>query len=185
MAKESNGTDKASYSEFYDLVCRRYSCRGYDALRPVTDEQVRAVVETAQLAPSACNRQPWTFVAVRSLDARTAMLAKSRPAFIEAPVLLVAIGLHDQAWHRPSDNKDHTDVDVSIAVEHICLAASSMGLATCWVCSFDVDAVRNVLDLPDNAEPVALIPLGYPSALSQVPAKTRKPLDEILKWEKF
>jgi nitroreductase len=173
------------YPQYYELVCKRYSCRSFDAKREVTDELVRAVVETAQLAPSACNRQPWRFVAVRSYDRRQRMLAKSRPSFIDAPVLLVCCGLRDEAWVRPSDSKNHTDVDLAIAVEHICLAATSLDLATCWVCSFDVDAVRQELALPENVEPVALIPLGFAAPGKSIAAKVRKPLDEILKWENF
>ena len=174
-----------SYPQFYELVCKRYSCRQFDPLRAVDDALVRAVVETAQLAPSACNRQPWHFVAVRNEDARARMLAKSRPGFMEAPVLLVCLGDHSAAWHRPADGKDHTDIDVAIAVEHLCLSAAALDLATCWVCSFDVAAVREVLQLPQHMEPVALIPLGYAAADTGAPAKIRKPVDEILTWEKF
>ncbi len=172
-----------SYPQFYELVCKRYSCRDFDAQHPVDDALVRAVVETAQLAPSACNRQPWRFVAVRNEAVRARMLAKSRPAFMDAPVLLVCLGDHDEAWHRPSDNKDHTDVDIAIAVEHICLAASALDMATCWVCSFDVEAVREALELPAHLEPVALIPLGFANPESAQPAKIRKPVDDILTWE--
>ena len=172
-----------SYPQFYELVCKRYSCRAFDAEHPVDDALVRAVVETAQLAPSACNRQPWHFVAVRNAEVRAHMLAKSRPAFTDAPVLLVCLGDHSQAWHRPADGKDHTDVDVAIAAEHICLAAASLDMGTCWVCSFDTDAVRTALSLPSHLEPVALIPLGFPAPDSTVPAKIRKPVDDILSWE--
>ena len=172
-----------SYPQFYELVCKRYSCRAYDAQHPVDDALVRAVIETAQLSPSACNRQPWHFVAVRNEEVRALMLAKSRPAFIDAPVLLVCLGDHSQAWHRPADGKDHTDVDVAIAAEHICLAAASLDMGTCWVCSFDTDAVRTALSLPSHLEPVALIPLGFPAPDSTVPAKIRKPVDDILSWE--
>jgi nitroreductase len=174
-----------SYPQYYELVCKRYSCRAYDPTREVSDELVRAVVETAQLAPSACNRQPWRFVAVRDAVRRGRMLAKSRPAFIDAPVLLVACGLRSQAWVRPADGKNHTDVDLAIAIEHMCLAATSLDLATCWVCSFDVDAVRKELSLPDDVEPVALIPLGFAAPGTSISAKVRKPIDEILKWENF
>lgn len=173
-----------TYEQYIDLVTSRYSCRDYNPDAPVSPETVRAVVESARLAPSACNRQPWTFVAVTDLDIRRKILAKSRPAFMEAPVVLVACGHHDTAWHRPADEKDHTDVDVSIAVEHICLAAAALGLGTCWVCSFDVEATRNALGLPDDVEPIALIPLGYPKT-NVIPEKNRKSLDEILKWESF
>ncbi len=172
------------YTHFTDLINARYSCRNYSDA-PVSDELVRAVVDAARLAPSACNRQPWTFVAVRDADTRHSMLAKSRPAFADAPVVIVACGHHDQAWHRPADNKDHTDVDLSIAVEHICLASTALGLATCWVCSFDTEAVRRELGLPDEVEPIALIPLGYSADDDSAPIKVRKDLDSILRWEKF
>jgi nitroreductase len=172
-----------SYPQYYELVCKRYSCRSYDPTREVSDELVRAIVETAQLAPSACNRQPWQFVAVRNFERRQRMLAKSRPSFIDAPVLLVACGKHSEAWVRPSDNKDHTDIDLAIAVEHMCLAATSLDLATCWICSFDVEAVRNELSLPDDVEPVALLPIGFAAPGKSIAAKVRKPLDDILKWE--
>lgn len=173
-----------AYPEFIELVSRRYSCRQYDSTRPVHRDTVDAVIEAARLAPSACNKQPWTFVAVTDAEKRASILTKSRPSFVDAPVLIVACGHHAEAWHRPSDGKDHTDVDVSIAVEHLCLAAAALDLGTCWVCSFDVEATRNALSLPDDIEPIALIPLGYPLD-EQIPEKKRKPLNEILKWGNF
>jgi nitroreductase len=172
------------YPQFFDLTMARYSCRSYSTA-PVDEDLITAILETAQLAPSACNRQPWTFVVVRDKERRRRLLAKSRPAFVEAPVLIVACGHRDSAWVRPIDGKNHTDIDVAIAVEHICLAATTLDLATCWVCNFDVDAARDELNLPQGVEPIALIPLGYPASDSVAPSKVRKPLDEIVKWENF
>lgn len=174
-----------AYTRFIDCATQRYSCRAYDPDATVSDDDIRAVIEGARLAPSACNRQPWTFVVVRDASARRTLLAKSRPAFLDAPVLIVACGHHDTAWHRPADNKDHTDVDLSIAIEHLCLAASAAGLGTCWVCNFDVEATRSLLNLPADVEPIALIPLGHALGGSNAPEKSRKPLDEILRWEKY
>ena len=96
-----------------------------------------------------------------------------------APCIIVACGDHNVAWHRKLDNKDHTDVDVSIAVEHLCLAAAEQGLGTCWVCNFDVPLCKEILGLPANIEPVALVPVGYPAS-QEVPEKNRKPLQDIL-----
>lgn len=173
-----------SYPQFMKLVNDRYSCRDFNPEALVEREAVMAVIDAARLAPSACNKQPWTFIAVTDSDIRARILAKSRPAFMKAPVIIVACGQHHDAWHRPADNKDHTDVDVSIAVEHLCIAASALGLATCWVCSFDVQATVEALGLPDDVEPIALIPLGYPASMD-IPEKTRKSLDQILRWEKY
>lgn len=170
--------------EFSQLLNDRYSCRSYKT-DPVDDATVLKVLESARLAPSACNRQPWTFIVVRDEATRARMLAKSRPAFMAAPVVIVACGHHDRAWHRPADNKDHTDIDVAIAIEHICLAAADNSLATCWVCSFDVPATVEALGLPPEVEPVALIPLGYATEDDVVPTKNRKTQAEIVRWEKY
>lgn len=171
--------DKSAYTSFMSLVKDRYSCRDYKT-DPVSDEMIDAVIEAARLAPSAVNRQPWRFIVITQQSAVMEDIRKAyrKEPFKKAPVCIVAVGLHDEAWHRPVDKKDHTDVDVSIAIEHICLAASALGLATCWVCSYELDIVRDVLGLKENEEAVALIPLGYPA--DQIPEKTRKPLSEIL-----
>lgn len=166
------------YESFMRLVKERHSTRKFTD-RPVSPEQVEAVLEAARLAPSACNLQPWRFeVVAHPGTVRDAVRdAYRKKGFKTVPVTIVAVGLHDKAWHRGDDGKDHTDVDVSIAVEHICLAAAALGLSSCWVCSFDVDKVRGALNLPDTEEPVALIPLGYPD--DTVTEKKRKPLSEI------
>ena len=102
-------------------------------------------------------------------------------------MLIACCGIHDEAWHRPSDGKDHTDVDLSIATEHICLAAAAAGLATCWICSFDTEAARDVLALPEGVECVALIPVGYADKehYPELPQKVRKPAAETISCEKY
>lgn len=134
--------------------------------------------ECVRLAPSACNRQPWLFLEVRSEELKAGLrTCYDRAWFAEAPLYVVACDRKDQAWTRPSDGKHHGDVDLSIAVEHLCLAAASVGVGTCWVCAFDVPRCREVLHLDESLEPVAIIPMGMPA---QEPAsKKRKPLEEI------
>lgn len=169
--------------DYNSLLTQRYSCRNYRTT-PLSRQQILDVLEGARLAPSACNFQPWTFVVVTDPEVKNQILAISRPAFRQAPALIVSCGHHDKAWHRPADGKDHTDVDISIAVEHICLSAANLGLGTCWVCNFDVPATSRALGLPENVEPIALIPIGYP-ADETVPEKNRKTLQDIVRWEHF
>lgn len=174
-----------SYPELYALAQQRFSCRSY-ADTPVPEDTLMAVLDVARLAPSACNRQPWMFIIADSADEREAVVESYPREWIKnAPVYIIACGMHDQAWHRPSDGKDHTDVDVSIAVEHLCLAATSMHLATCWVCNFDADVIRKAFNLPENMEPEAIIPLGYPAEGTQIPVKTRHHLADIVRRGKF
>lgn len=168
-------------TDFIHLAQSRHSVRTYTS-EPLTDAEINAVLEAGRLAPSACNRQPWKFYVVENEAMRHAMLARSKPTFADAPVLLVAVGLHSQAWHRPADGKDHTDIDVAIAVEHIVLAAEAAGLDTCWICSFDTEAVRRALNLDDTEEPIALLPLGRKPEGETAPQKNRKDLAEIVEY---
>lgn len=173
------------YPQLMQLLRERFSCRAYLPDRPVDRDTVGAVLDAARLAPSATNRQPWTFLVVDTPQGLEAVhRSYSRDWIRTAPTCIIAFGNHDAAWHRPCDGKDHTDVDLSIAIEHICLAATSLGLGSCWVCNFDPEVIRTAFDVPTNLEPIAIIPLGYP-ANPEVPAKVRKPAEEIIRYGKL
>jgi nitroreductase len=104
-----------------------------------------------------------------------------REWFNSAPCCIVVCGNHNESWHRGADNKDHCDIDIAIATEHLSLAAAECGLGSCWVCNFDVEACARLLELPSHVEPMVLLPIGYPAA-SEVPEKKRKKIDEITIW---
>lgn len=168
------------------IFTNRFSCRAYDTSRLVEPDKLREVLEAARLAPSATNRQPWTFLLVDDPSGRRAISeAYPRPWIDTAPMFIVVFGHHDEAWHRPADGKDHTDIDVAIAIEHICLAAADCGLATCWVCNFDPTVIRAAFNAPEALEPIAIIPIGYPISKTEIPSKSRKPLEQIVKRNKL
>lgn len=171
-----------SYTEFMQLVNNRYSCRKY-ADTPLDRNDIEEVLNAARLAPSACNKQPWKFAVITTPEKRAIIHeCYSREWIKNIPVFIIALGHHSTAWHRPDDNKDHTDVDLSIAIEHICLAAAAKGLGTCWICNFDVEKFSKSFDFGDGYEPIAIIPIGLPES-QDIPKKTRKELDEIVIWE--
>ena len=148
--------------DFLELVRSRYSCRSYQP-QSVEQEKLEYVMECVRLAPSACNKQPWRFRIVSSEEGRKGLCeCYEREWFRSAPLYIVASVLHDEEWVR-GDGKQHGDIDVAIAVEHLCLAAAEQGLGTCWVCNFDVERCKRVLSLAANEEPTVLIPIGYPA----------------------
>ena len=164
--------------ELLELVKRRYSCRDYQPTS-VEQEKLDYIMECVRLAPSAVNKQPWLFHIV-SNEENMAKLQQcyNRDWFKTAPMYIIASILHDEEWVR-SDGKHHGNIDIAIAVEHLCLAATEQGLASCWVCNFDANLCKVLFGLPENEEPAVIIPLGY--AADEIRAKSRKAIEEIVK----
>ena len=163
---------------FLDLIKQRYSCRSYQNKR-VEQEKLDYVMECVRLAPSAVNKQPWLFRIVENEDDKSKLhTCYSREWFQTAPMYIICSILHDEEWVR-SDGKHHGDIDIAIAVEHLCLAATEQGLATCWVCNFDAAKCKQLFSIADNEEPAVLIPIGY--AADEAREKKRKTISEICK----
>ena len=163
---------------FLELVKQRYSCRAYKPLG-VEKEKLDYILECVRLAPSAVNKQPWRFrIVSEKADKARLQQCYNRDWFKSAPMYVIASVLHDEEWVR-ADGKHHGNIDVAIAVEHLCLAATEQGLATCWVCNFDAVLCKELFNLSDNEEPAVLIPLGY--AEDEVKPKNRKPIETIVR----
>ncbi len=166
---------------FRQLVEKRYSCRNFSS-QMIEKEKLESIFDVVRLAPSACNLQPWQFMVVTRAEILTKLYeCYYRDWFRTAPCCIVVLGNHEQAWHRPNDGKDHCDIDLAIAIDHLTLAATDNGLGTCWVCNFDALKCAEILELPHHLEAVALIPIGYP-AENSIPEKKRKSLDEIVQF---
>ena len=75
-------------------------------------------------------------------------------------MIICGCAIPNKAWVR-SDGKNYSDVDVAIAMDHLVLAATDVGLGSCWIAAFDPASAREVLGLPDSVEPIAFTPLGY------------------------
>ncbi|MHB1462061.1 MAG: nitroreductase family protein [Armatimonadota bacterium] len=165
---------------FLDLCKQRGSVRSFTD-QTVEQEKLLRILEAGRLAPSATNRQPWTFYVVTNQEVKKAMFPRETQHWItEAPVVVVACAQPAAAWVRAYDQKNHSDVDLAICVEHMHLAAADEGLGSCWICAFDPSAVRGGLGLPEDLEPVAALPIGY---IKQVPdRRPRKSLEEIIRW---
>lgn len=163
-----------------ELSENRYSVRSFEE-KEVENESLAYILQCVRLAPSAVNLQPWKFYVVKNEENKAKLRqCYSRDWFNYAPMYIIACVNHSEEWTRKYDSKPHGDIDVSIAVEHLCLAATEKGLGTCWVCNFNAPLCHQLLNLPKDEEPIALIPIGYPKG--DIPPKKRKTLDEIVCW---
>lgn len=170
--------------DFSDLIRTRFSVRTYKPL-PVAQEKLDHILEAARLAPTAANRQPFRVIVIHT-EGREEELKRiyGQDWFVQPPLVICVCALPDKAWVRKrTDGKNYADVDAAIVMDHIILAATEEGLGTCWIAAFDPEAAREVLELPEDVEPIAFTPLGY--ADTEAGPKKRKDLEELVKEERW
>jgi nitroreductase len=173
--------------DFYEVIKTRRSVRSYKN-QDVPEDKLRKVMNAARIAPSGNNKQPWKFIIIKDRKRKEEMatLCHGQSFIAQAPVLIVACG-RDVGENRGGWMGDKSTVnDVTIAIDHLTLAARAEGLATCWIGAFDNSGIKKFLNIPGSVNVVALTPLGFPeneNAFS--PVSSRKQLDEILCYEKW
>ena len=172
--------------DFLELARKRFSTRNYHS-REVEKEKILKILEAGRVSPSACNYQPRHYIVVEDKNLKKKIgTTYARDWFAQAPVVIVVCGDHSKSWKRP-DGKDHCDIDVAIAIDHMTLTATDLGLGTCWICAFDAKACHEILNLPDNMEVMALLPLGYPAKEPDINRHDtlRHDLSDIVSWDGF
>ena len=140
--------------EVLEAIEARRNVRSYRP-DPLPDEVLSRLLEAARLAPSAMNYQPWRFIVVKSQEkkdriARSGVFGRF---LSQAPAVIVACGDTGSRYHVH---------DTCIALEHLVLAATSEGVGSCWIVSFEEQTVKELLKIPERFSVVAIVSLGYP-----------------------
>jgi nitroreductase len=172
-----------------DAIRTRRSVRAY-APEPIGDDVMARMKDALRFAPSACNFQPWRFVLVLDAHARRKLAeAANRQMWLaDAPAIVVGVGLPKMAYARMGGARTSVEIDVTIALDHLTLAAAAEGLGTCWVGAFDETKVKELLSIPDELRVVALTPLGRPAEkglLHPLDPKRRKPPVDVFNIDRF
>jgi nitroreductase len=168
--------------DFNQLIKKRYSVRAYKS-DCVEEEKLQQVLEAARLAPTAANRQPFQFIVIHTKGKEAELKRIYEPDWFTQPPLIICVcATAAQAWSR-IDKKNYSEVDATIAMDHLILAAADLGLGTCWIAAFNPTAAREILGLPDNVEPIAFTPLGYPA--DEPREKRRKPISQLVRYERW
>lgn len=176
MIKQNNMNNK---NNMLALSQERFSARKFTS-EAVSLEDVDYIMECVRLAPSAVNRQPWHWLIVRSDEAKEKLQeCYDREWFKTAPMYIVGMKNVNENWVRRYDEKPHGDIDVAIAAEHLCLAATERGLGTCWVCNSDTDKMQQFFP-HEGFEAVVIIPLGHIAEDCPHAEKKRKEMNEIV-----
>ena len=164
-----------------EAIRQRYSCRAYQD-RPIEQKKLDSIFEAARLAPSAKNLQDWRFVVVTDKENKRKLAeAANNQRFLEnAGAIIVACSNSDEVMRC---GQAIGPIDVAIALEHMCLQATDLGLGTCWIGSFYPEKVRPILGIPDDITIVELMALGYAADSRGEPK--REPTERILCYEKW
>ena len=170
---------------FYEIAQNRQSCRNYDATRPVEEEKLAAILESARLSPSACNGQPYHFTVCRGENATAvakATMGMGMNKFAaDAPVMLVVSEkpyVKSAALGAKLKKNDYRSIDIGIAAAYITAEAAAQGLGTCILGWFDDADIRNICNLDGTARLV--IAIGYPKEEDKLRTKKRNELDELV-----
>src|SRR5438876_10282888 len=131
---------------------------------PFPEQKVQAVVNAARFAVSADNIQPWKFIVVSDEDAKRKLAGACTNAkhLADAPLVVVACARLDEAVAMIGGYMNSYPVDLGMALANVTVAATSEGLGTSWVFTFNEENVKSLLNTPADAPVVRLTPLGLP-----------------------
>lgn len=158
---------------------------------PVSREDVLKCLEAARMSPSACNSQPWKFIAVDD-KAKLAEMADAAEGLgmnkftRDVPVMVAVVLEKMNATARLGSllkHKDYSMLDLGMAVEHFCLQAADLGLGTCIMGWFDEKRIARLLGVPRGKRIPLIISLGYPENPTR--RKVRKPVEEMSSWNSY
>ena len=170
---------------FYEIAQARQSCRSYDSARPVEQEKLDAILESARLSPSACNGQPYHFTVCCGETAAAVAKACSGMGMnkfaADAPVLIVVSEenyVASAAFGAKVKGNDYRSIDIGIATAYLTAEAAAQGLGTCILGWFDDQKIRDICGLD---KPVRLvITLGYASESDKLRPKKRKEISQLV-----
>lgn len=179
---------------FNELILTRQSVRRY-AVTPVEPEKLKQCLEAARLAPSASNSQPWKFIVVDHEPLRTEVAKASfsdikliNKFTLQAPVMVVIVMEKAKLLTRLAmlvKKKEWPLIDIGITAEHFCLQAAELGLGTTMIGWFEDEKIKKLLQIPSDKTIGLLISVGY--AVEGYPQRTkiRKPIEEIVRYNKY
>ena len=178
--------------KFDQILESRRSTRSFDA-RSVKDKDLIAIIEAARVAPSACNSQTWRFIAITGREIIKKICNEAMRPVIpnrwleQAPLVIVGCSQLDVISNRIGTGVtgiEYYQIDLGIAMEHMVLKATELGLGTCWIGWFKENKLKEILEIPKRIKDSAMLAIGYPKD-ANTKKRERKPIKKIVFSEKW
>ena len=181
--------------KFLELVKKRQSVRKYVLEKNIEQDKLERILEAAQLAPSASNSQPWTFVVVNEPKLTLKVAKATRGTLIginkfvaQSPLLIVMVIEKPKITTQIGGsikNKEYPLIDIGIAAEHMCLQAEEDGIGSCMLGWFDENKVKQLLNIPKKKSIGLIISFGYAPKDYPLRVKIRKNINQIVKLNSY
>jgi nitroreductase len=166
--------------DILNLLRSRRSIRAYQD-KPISQDLLLQILEAGRWVPTGANLQPWHFIVVTDPETRKEIGKGARFFFIKSPhvekapvVLILGFDKRKGKYGR---------YDATLAGGNMMTMATSLGLGTCWIGAFDEKKVKEILEIPESIEVIALITLGYPEEKVEIPPRVE--LEKIVHWESW
>jgi len=145
--------------------------------KPVSDESLRKILEAGRLAPSSKNSQPWHFIVIKNKETlgKIASLTPTGAHIGKAPLAIAVL----------MDGAKLPEIDGTRAIQNMVIEAWDLGIGACWITNFYDDGVKDILKAPQRMKLITVIPFGYPTEPRTGRKKIRKPLEEIVSYERL
>jgi len=158
----------------FEAIEDRQSVRKYTG-ESISKEDLTKLLKAARKAPSAKNLQPWEFIVITKNNLKKELIEDFHNQAFIADAGAIIIGItKDSKW---------ADVDLAIAMDHLSLAATELGLGTCWLGAFKEDKLKEKLEVPDSYDITVCMTVGHPGITDNPPVK--KSVHELVSWNKF
>ncbi len=171
--------------ECLNLLFERVSIRKFQS-KDIDDETIKLILKAGNAAPSAGNLQARDFIVIKDekTKLKLAKAALNQMFIAEAPVVIVVCANYPRSMRVYGERgKLYAEQDATAAVENILLAVTALGLGAVWVGAFHEEVVSEILEIPDYARPIAIIPIGYPAEKPR--RRERYPIEMLTHYEKW
>lgn len=171
--------------DFLELAKQRYSCRSFSE-KEVEQEKIDMILEVARVSPTGRNSQSQKILVLTDKEELNKLNGCTKYGW-GAPVVMIICYDKNLSWRRSYDNADGGIIDASIITTHMMLEAQDLGLGTTWVGAFDPEKAKEIYNIPESYEVIAILPIGYPSENAR-PSDLhfeRKDIKETVFYNKF
>jgi len=160
--------------EALEAIRKRRSVRSYTGA-PIPKEDLETIVDAGRLAATGSNKQPWEFIVVTERGMIDQLKVASQWMDKAGAIIAVVMDPSSRWWLE----------DGAAAVENMLIAATALGYGSCWLEGYTLpreEEFKALLGIPKAKRLLTLVPIGVPA---EWPTKAKKPLAEVLHWEKY